>query len=76
MSVGQTVGVQSGHPPVSKAGNEYANYAALPRGNDLQTHNVCGNLVDESEFLRGHRKIKLYFAHKNDTKLLNRIPLS
>jgi len=61
MSVGQTIGVQSSHLPASKAGNEYVTYAAVPRGNDLQTHSVCDNLVNESEFLRGHCKIKLYF---------------
>jgi len=61
MSVGQTVGVQSSHPPASKAGNAYVNYADVPPGNGLQPHNVRGNLVNQSEFLRGHCKIKLYF---------------
>ena len=59
--MGQTVGVQSSHPPASKAGNEYVNYAAVPWVNGLQSHNICGNLVKESEFLHGHCKIKLYF---------------
>jgi hypothetical protein len=60
--MGQTVGLQSSHPPASKAGNEYVNYAAIPRGNGLQTHNIRGNLVNASEILRGHCKMKLYFS--------------
>jgi len=65
MSMGQTVGVKYSHPPASKTGNEYVNYAAVPRGSGLQTHNVCGNLENESKFLRGHCKIKLYFLCTN-----------